>query len=462
MFSLMRCLPFSKSERRASDSRHRFSWGFLSQSSLSSRRSERSALSPSPQPRQHRLHPHESEAPHSATETCTGTDCDGDAAMDPRTSPPELRIFSYAELRAATRNFARSHLLGEGGFGCVYKANLKWRSPIGLHYTQEVAVKQLNKKGQQGHKEWLSEVHFLGMVAHPNLVKLVGYCAEDDDRGIQRLLVYEFMPNKSLEDHLFQKGPAVLSWEKRLRIMLGAACGLAYLHEEISGIQVIYRDFKSSNILLDNNLNPKLSDFGLARQGPEMGESHVTTVVVGTWGYAAPEYIQTGHLTAKSDVWSFGVVLLEMLSGRRSMERNRPKAEQQLLDWMRPYLKGQKKVESFVDSKLEGRYSLIQAERIAALALQCLQKSARTRPLMSEVVERLKEIVGLAENGDVEVNTLPSASPFNITKEEANMEDAKDSVQAKRRGILEGFRRLTCKVDARPLLRAWAPKAIHA
>ncbi|KAI5071250.1 hypothetical protein GOP47_0013501 [Adiantum capillus-veneris] len=392
----------------------------------------------------------------------TSADCDNDRMMacTAAPKPPELWVFTYTELRAATRNFSRSHLLGEGGFGCVYRANLKRTNRSGTHIIEEVAVKQLNKNGQQGHKEWLSEVHFLGMVEHPNVVRLVGYCAEDNDRGMQRLLVYEFMPNKSLEYHLFPKGPAVISWEQRLNIMLGAARGLAYLHEEINGIQVIFRDFKTSNILLDKDFTPKLSDFGLARQGPELGESHVTTVVVGTQGYAAPEYISTGHLTSKSDVWSFGVVLLEMLAGRRSVERNRPKNEQQLLEWMKPYLKGQRKIESFVDEKLEGRFSLIQAERIAALALQCLNKSARVRPLMSEVVEKLKEIVKLAENGNIEVNALPCS---NIRRDEASMEGTRDTMQSKKGQFRQRVKRLTCKVDKRQWLRAWTPiKAVHA
>eukprot|EP00250_Pteridium_aquilinum_P016567 c23165_g2_i1 orf=141-893(+) len=239
----MRCLSFSKSERRAADSRHRFSWGFLSQStSASSKKSAKFAPSPSLQPHTQPRDPlaHASKAPASEdTRNVADNDVDKPSlTVSTSRKPPELRVFSYAELRAATRNFSRAHLLGEGGFGCVYKANIKhlsWNNPNST--VQEVAVKQLNRKGQQGHKEWLSEVHFLGMVEHPNLVKLVGYCAEDNERGIQRLLVYEFMPNKSLEDHLFQKGSSVLSWEERLRIMLGAAHGLAYLHEGISDFQ---------------------------------------------------------------------------------------------------------------------------------------------------------------------------------------------------------------------------------
>eukprot|EP00249_Psilotum_nudum_P017343 c26272_g2_i1 orf=791-1897(+) len=297
--------------------------------------------------------------------------------------PRSLRVFSYAELRVATRNFYRGNLLGEGGFGSVYKGCIRHEQPNGVETNIDVAVKQMNRKGQQGHKEWLAEVHFLGLVEHPNLVKLIGYCAEDDERGIQRLLVYEFMPNKSLEENLFRKGSPPLPWNKRLNIALGAARGLAHLHEELTNFQVIFRDFKASNVLLDNDFNPKLSDFGLARQGPEPGVTHISTAVVGTMGYAAPEYLQTGRLTAKSDVWSFGVVLLEILSGRRSIDRNRPKNEQRLVDWVKPYLQGGKKFHIIMDPRLDEQYSLVEAQQVGLLAQQCLVKYPRARPKMS-------------------------------------------------------------------------------
>ncbi|KAK6162715.1 hypothetical protein DH2020_002556 [Rehmannia glutinosa] len=249
-------------------------------------------------------------------------------ATAPRTMPEiyeekahNLRVFTFAELRQATNNFNRLLKIGEGGFGCVYKGNIKPVDGKGEPFV--AAIKKLNKDGSQGHKQWVAEVQFLGVVDHPNLVKLIGYCAMDGERGIQRLLVYEYMPNKSLEDHLFNRALPALSWDRRLQIMLGASQGLAYLHEELE-IQVIYRDFKTSNVLLDNDFNPKLSDFGLAREGPTAGQTHVSTAVVGTYGYAAPDYIETGHLTSKSDVWSFGVVLYEILTGRRSLEKDRP------------------------------------------------------------------------------------------------------------------------------------------
>ncbi|KAG4113585.1 hypothetical protein ERO13_D13G232700v2 [Gossypium hirsutum] len=247
----------------------------------------------------------------------------------------------------------------------------------------------------QGHKEWINEVNFLGVVNHPNLVRLIGYCAEDDERGIQRLLVYELMRNKSLEDRLLARTPLPLPplpWLTRLSIAQDAARGLAYLHEEMD-FQLIFRDFKTSNILLDDDFNAKLSDFGLARQGPPEGFGHVSTAVVGTVGYTAPEYVQTGRLTAKSDVWSFGVVLYELVTGRRALERNLPRSEQKLLEWVRPYISDSKKFHLIVDPRLEGQYCLKSARKLASLANKCLMKNPKPRPKMSEVVEMLGNII---------------------------------------------------------------------
>ncbi|XP_028804713.1 probable serine/threonine-protein kinase PBL19 [Neltuma alba] len=306
-----------------------------------------------------------------------------------------LQVFSFTELRRATNDFNKLFKIGEGGFGSVYKGSIQ---PLdGKGDPILVAIKRLNKDGLQGHKQWLAEVQFLGVVEHPNLVKLIGYCAVDGERGIQRLLVYEYMPNKSLEHHLFHRAYDPLAWRTRLEILLGAAQGLAYLHEELE-VQVIYRDFKSSNVLLDENFKPKLSDFGLAREGPIAGNTHVSTAVVGTFGYAAPDYVETGHLTTKSDVWSFGVVLYEVLTGRRSLERNRPKMEQKLLEWVKHYPADSK---NSLDPRLEGQYSLNAARKVAKLADSCLSKSAKERPTMSQVVERLKQIIQASDEGNV-------------------------------------------------------------
>ncbi|XVE75397.1 hypothetical protein DITRI_Ditri12bG0091000 [Diplodiscus trichospermus] len=301
-----------------------------------------------------------------------------------------LREFTFSELKTATKNFSRSLMIGEGGFGGVYKGVI--RSTEDSQKKIDIAVKQLSRRGLQGHKEWVTEVNVLGVVEHQNLVKLVGYCAEDDERGIQRLLIYEYMPNRSVQDHLSSRFQTTLPWATRMKIAQDAARGLAYLHEAMD-FQIIFRDFKSSNILLDEHWNAKLSDFGLARLGPSEGLSHVSTAVVGTIGYAAPEYIQTGHLTAKSDVWSYGVFIYELITGRRPLDRNRPKGEQKLLEWVRPHLSDMKKFSLILDPRLEGKYSLKSSRKLAAVANKCLTRQAKLRPKMSEVLEMVNRIV---------------------------------------------------------------------
>ncbi|KQK16551.1 serine/threonine-protein kinase PCRK1 [Brachypodium distachyon] len=303
--------------------------------------------------------------------------------------PANLRVFSFSELRAATRNLSRSLMLGEGGFGCVYRGTILNGS--GSAQEEEVAVKHLNRNGLQGHKEWLTEVNVLGIVDHPNLVKLIGYCAQDDERGPQRLLVYELMPNRSVDDHL--SGRAIgttLSWRTRLKVALHAARGLSYLHHDMD-FQIIFRDLKTSNILLDQHWNAKLSDFGMAREGPTEGLTHVSTAVVGTLGYAAPEYIQTGRLTAKSDVWTYGVLLYELITGRRPLDRNRPRSEQKLLDWVRPYISDTTKLKLIVDPKLEGNYNIRSVAKLATVANRCLARLPRARPRMSEVLDMVQK-----------------------------------------------------------------------
>ncbi|CAN1187668.1 Serine/threonine-protein kinase PBL34 [Linum perenne] len=304
-----------------------------------------------------------------------------------------LRKFTFNDLKLATRNFRPESLLGEGGFGCVFKGWIEENgtAPVKPGTGLTVAVKTLNHDGLQGHKEWLAEVNFLGDLVHVNLVKLIGYCIEDD----QRLLVYEFMPRGSLENHLFRRS-LPLPWSIRMKIALGAAKGLAFLHEEAER-PVIYRDFKTSNILLDADYNAKLSDFGLAKDGPEGDKTHVSTRVMGTYGYAAPEYVMTGHLTSRSDVYSFGVVLLEMLTGRRSMDKNRPNGEHNLVEWARPHLGERRRFYRLIDPRLEGHFSIKGAQKAAQLAAHCLTRDPKARPLMSEVVEVLKPLPGMKD-----------------------------------------------------------------
>lgn len=296
-----------------------------------------------------------------------------------------LHVFSLAELKIITQSFSSSNFLGEGGFGPVHKGFIDDKLRPGLE-PQPVAVKLLDLDGSQGHKEWLTEVVFLGQLRHPHLVKLIGYCCEEE----HRLLVYEYLPRGSLENQLFRRFTASLPWSTRMKIAAGAAKGLAFLHEAKK--PVIYRDFKASNILLDSDYNAKLSDFGLAKDGPEGDDTHVSTRVMGTQGYAAPEYIMTGHLTAMSDVYSFGVVLLELLTGRRSVDKGRPAREQNLVEWARPVLNDSRKLSRIMDPRLEGQYSEIGAKKAAALAYQCLSHRPRSRPLMTTVVNVLEPL----------------------------------------------------------------------
>nr|CAB3469902.1 unnamed protein product [Digitaria exilis] len=298
----------------------------------------------------------------------------------------KLHAFTLDELKSATKNFSTSNFLGEGGFGPVYKGFVDGRLRPGLE-PQHVAVKYLDleSEGVQGHREWLAEVVYLGMLSHPHLVKLVGFCNQDD----HRMLVYEYMPRGSLENHLFKNLLASLPWSTRLKIAVGAAKGLAFLHE--AETPVIYRDFKASNILLDSDYTAKLSDFGLAKEGPKGDATHVTTRVMGTHGYAAPEYILTGHLTAKSDVYSFGVVLLELLTGRRSVDKRRRGREQNLVDWARPYLRRPDKLHRLMDPSLEMQYSARAAEKAA-------KSVPKARPSMRDVVDALEPLLALDDD----------------------------------------------------------------
>ncbi|KAI3459952.1 hypothetical protein Pfo_016615 [Paulownia fortunei] len=279
------------------------------------------------------------------------------------------RSFTLKELAMATQNFREANLIGEGGFGSVYKGCLE----SGLI----VAVKQLNLDGLQGNQEFIVEVLMLSLLHHPNLVNLIGYCTDGD----QRLLVYEFMPMGSLENHLFDIEPdqKPLSWSTRLKIAVGAARGLEYLHSKANP-PVIYRDLKSSNILLDNDFNVKLSDFGLAKLGPVGDNTHVSTRVMGTYGYCAPEYAMSGKLTLKSDIYSFGVVLLELISGRKAIDFTRKVGEQNLVVWSRPFLKDRKNFVQMADPLLEGRFSVKSLQHAVVITSMCLQEVASVRP----------------------------------------------------------------------------------
>lgn len=307
-------------------------------------------------------------------------------------APNTLTVFTFDELKKITEHFRQDHMLGGGGFGNVYKGFIPENLGKGID-SVTVAVKVHDGDNSfQGHREWLAEVIFLGQLSHPNLVKLIGYCCEDE----HRVLIYEYLARGSVENNLFSRVLLPLSWSIRMKIALGAAKGLAFLHD--AERPVIYRDFKTSNILLDMDYNAKLSDFGLAKDGPVGDKSHVSTRIMGTYGYAAPEYIMTGHLTPRSDVYSYGVVLLELLTGRKSLDKTRPAREQNLTDWAIPLLREKKKMLNIVDPRLEGDYPIKGVNKAAMLAYHCLNRNPKARPLMRDIVDSLEPLQVPSEN----------------------------------------------------------------
>ncbi|CAF1794829.1 unnamed protein product [Brassica oleracea var. botrytis] len=302
-----------------------------------------------------------------------------------------LKTFTFRELATATKNFRQECLLGEGGFGRVYKGTLQ---PTG----RVVAVKQLDKHGLHGNKEFQAEVLSLGRLDHPNLVKLVGYCADGD----QRLLVYDYVTGGSLQNHLHEpkSDREPMDWTTRMQIAYGAAQGLDYLHDKVNP-PVIYRDLKASNVLLDDDLCPKLSDFGLHKLGPGTGDKMValTSRVMGTYGYSAPEYTRGGNLTLKSDVYSFGVVLLELITGRRALDTTRPNDEQNLVSWAQPLFGDPKRYPDMADPVLENKFSERGLNQAVAIASMCVQEEATTRPLISDVMVALSFLSMSKEDG---------------------------------------------------------------
>ncbi|CAA6661012.1 unnamed protein product [Spirodela intermedia] len=295
-------------------------------------------------------------------------------------------VFTYEELLLATDGFSDANLLGQGGFGYVHRGVL----PNGV----EVAVKQLKTGSGQGEREFQAEVEIISRVHHKHLVSLVGYSIS----GSRRLLVYEFVPNNTLEFHLHGKGRPTMDWPTRLKIALGSAKGLAYLHEDCHP-KIIHRDIKAANILLDYNFEAKVADFGLAKIASE-GNTHVSTRVMGTFGYLSPEYAATGKLTDKSDVFSFGVMLLELITGRRPVDPTNTLMDESLVDWARPLLTKALEDGNFdaiVDPKLENKYNPGELTHMATCAAAAVRHSARRRPRMTQIVRALEGDATLEE-----------------------------------------------------------------
>lgn len=287
--------------------------------------------------------------------------------------------FSYKDLAAATSSFSRENLLGQGGFGYVHKGVL----PDG----KEIAVKSLKSGSGQGEREFQAEVEIISRVHHKHLVSLVGYCISD----MSRMLVYEFMPNNSLEYHLYGRDMPVMDFPTRLKIALGSAKGFAYLHEDCHP-RIIHRDIKAANILLDYNYEAKVADFGLAKLSNET-HTHVSTRIMGTFGYLAPEYAASGKLTEKSDVYSYGVVLLELITGKRPIDISGDDENDNLVEWARPILVEVTEggsYEELVDPRLGDNYVHEEMLRMVACAAACIRQSGKRRPRMSQVVRALQ------------------------------------------------------------------------
>ncbi|OEL29358.1 putative serine/threonine-protein kinase [Dichanthelium oligosanthes] len=333
-----------------------------------------------PEQQQHPSHRSDGPSPHGSDGSRGGR---GGAADHAPPAVPEVshlgwgHWYTLKELETATGMFSDENVIGEGGYGIVYHGVLE-------NGTQ-VAVKNLLNNRGQAEKEFKVEVEAIGRVRHKNLVRLLGYCAE----GNQRMLVYEYVDNGNLEQWLHgDVGPiSPLTWENRMKIILGTAKGLMYLHEGLEP-KVVHRDVKSSNILLDKHWNAKLSDFGLAKLlGSE--RSYVTTRVMGTFGYVAPEYAGTGMLNETSDIYSFGILIMEIISGRVPVDYNRPPGEVNLVDWLK-IMVSNRNSDGVVDPKIPQKPTSRAVKKALLVALRCVDPDARKRPRIGHVIHMLE------------------------------------------------------------------------
>jgi serine/threonine protein kinase len=292
--------------------------------------------------------------------------------------------FSYKDLYHATRGFKNKHLLGEGGFGKVYKGVL----PLS---NVEVAVKRISHESRQGMKEFVTEVVSIGRLRHRNLVQLLGYCR----RKGELFLVYNYMPNGSLDKYIHCEGnTAILNWPQRFRVIKGISTGLLYLHDKWEKI-VIHRDIKASNVLLDGEMNGRLGDFGLARLY-DHGTDPQTTHMVGTKGYLAPELLRTGKASPHTDVFAFGMFLLEVACGQRPVKKNAEGSEFFLVDWVLEHWNSGLLTKT-LDSRLQGDYNIDEAYLVLKLGLLCLHPLPTSRPRMREVMQYLDGDMPLPE-----------------------------------------------------------------
>uniref|UniRef100_A0A0A9FS44 non-specific serine/threonine protein kinase n=1 Tax=Arundo donax TaxID=35708 RepID=A0A0A9FS44_ARUDO len=282
------------------------------------------------------------------------------------------------EMEEATGGLAAGNVIGEGGYGVVYRGVLRDNTAV--------AIKNLHNNRGQAEKDFRMEVATIGRVRHKNLVSLLGYCSE----GACRMLVYQYMENSNLDKWLHHDGRKIspLTWDIRMHILLGTAKGLAYLHEGLEP-KVVHRDIKSSNILLDRHWNAKVSDFGLAKLLCSE-RSYVTTRVMGTFGYVAPEYARTGMLNERSDVYSFGVLIMEIITGRSPVDYTRPADEVNLVEWLKRMV-AERRVEEVLDPRLPDRPPSKALKRVVLAALRCVDPDGGQRPTMAHVVHMMED-----------------------------------------------------------------------
>lgn len=295
----------------------------------------------------------------------------------------EQKVFAFETLVSATKDFHPDNKLGQGGFGPVFKGK--------LNDGKIIAVKKLSQNSGQGKKEFMNEAKLLSRVQHRNVVTLLGYCSHEEEK----LLVYEYVANESLDKFLFDSGRrGTLDWKRRSDIISGVARGLLYLHQD-SHICIIHRDIKASNILLDDKWIPKIADFGMARLYPE-DQTHVNTRVAGTNGYMAPEYVMHGKLSVKADVFSFGVLILELISGQKNSTFSQDPSSQNLLDWAYHLYKKNKSLE-IADPVLASSADPDQVAMCIQIGLLCIQSDPYLRPTMNKVILMLSKKHGALE-----------------------------------------------------------------
>lgn len=325
---------------------------------------------------------------------------DSDQAEAHGISTNNITLYSYNSLRSATRDFHPSNMIGGGAFGVVYRGSLRDGT--------QIAIKCLSAESKQGTKEFLTEINMIWNVRHPNLVQLIGCCVEDNNR----ILVYEYLENNSLANALLgSKSKYVsLDWPTRANICLGTASGLSFLHEEADP-PIVHRDIKASNVLLDGNFHPKIGDFGLAKLFPD-NVTHVSTRVAGTMGYLAPEYALLGQLTKKADVYSFGVLLLEIISGRSSSKAAFGDDMLILVEWTWK-LREEGRLLEIVDSELT-QFPEKEVMRFIKVGLFCTQAGAHYRPTMKQVVEMLSKDVHLNEKALTEPGVYRGNTSYSL------------------------------------------------